>query len=291
MPASIVLAAIGAQLTGVALAAATFAINFAASYIITRVFGQQASKQQDSGVRQQVPPSSTNSIPVVYGDAWMGGTFVDAVLTTDQQAMYYVMAISNVSPNGQFTYDRTKFYYGDRLITFDGTDPTKVVSLTDGAGNVDTKISGNLYINLYTSTAAGTITNVTGTAPSTFMGGSDIAAGLRWTGTRQMNGLAFAIIKLIYNRDAGTTSLQPVTFKVKHALNGTGLAKPGDVLFDYLTQNYGGAVLPANVNSTSCAALNTYSDATISYTPSGGGSATQARYRGAGQRRQDSGVL
>lgn len=279
MPASIVLTAIGATLTGIPLAIATFAINFAASYIITRVFGQQASKQQDSGVRQQVPPSSTNSIPVVYGDAWMGGTFVDAVLTTDQQAMYYVMAISNISPNGQFTYDRTKFYYGDRLITFDGTDPTKVVSLTDGAGNVDTKINGNLYINLYTSTTAGVITNVTGTAPSTFMGGADIAAGLRWTGTRQMNGLAFAIIKLIYNRDAGTTSLQPVTFKVKHALNGTGLAKPGDVLFDYLTQNYGGAVLPANVNSTACAALNTYSDATISYTPSGGGSATQARYR------------
>lgn len=279
MPASIVLAAIGAQLTGVALAAATFAINFAASYIITRVFGQQASKQQDSGVRQQVPPSSTNSIPVVYGDAWMGGTFVDAVLTTDQQAMYYVMAISNISPNGQFTYDTTKFYYGDRLITFDGTDPTKVVSLTDGAGNVDTKVSGNLYINLYTSTAAGTITNVTGTAPSTFMGGGDIAAGLRWTGTRQMNGLAFAIVKLIYNRDAGTTSLQPITFKVKHALNGTGLAKPGDVLYDYLTQTYGGAVTAANVNSTACAALNTYSDGLISYTPSGGGSATQARYR------------
>ncbi len=42
MPASVVLAAIGAQLTGVALAVATFAINFAASYIITRVFGQNA---------------------------------------------------------------------------------------------------------------------------------------------------------------------------------------------------------------------------------------------------------
>lgn len=286
MPASIVLSAIygstfmaAAALGATGLAVATFAINFAASYIITRVFGQQASKQQDSGVRQQVPPSSTNSIPVVYGDAWMGGTFVDAVLTIDQQAMYYVMAISNISPNGQFTYDTTKFYYGDRLITFDVTDTTKVVSLTDGAGNVDTKINGNLFINLYTSTTAGVITNVTGTSPSTFMGGADIAAGLRWTGTRQMNGLAFAIIKLIYNRDAGTTSLQPVTFKVKHALNGTGLAKPGDVLFDYLTQNYGGAVLPANVNSTACAALNTYSDATISYTPSGGGSATQARYR------------
>jgi hypothetical protein len=279
MPASVVLAAIGAQLTGVALAVATFAINFAASYIITRVFGRQASKQQDSGVRQQVPPSSTNCIPIVYGDAWMGGTFVDAVLTTDQKVMYYVLAISNISPNGQFTFDRTKFYYGDRLITFDGADPTKVVFLTDGASNPDDKIAGNLYINLYTSTAAGSITNVTGTSPSSFMGGTDIDPALRWTGTRQMNGLAFAIVKLIYNRDAGTTSLQPITFKVKHALNSTGVAKPGDVLYDYLTQPYGGAVTAANVNSSACAALNTYSDATITYTPSGGGSATQARYR------------
>jgi hypothetical protein len=287
MPASVVLSAIygstfmaAAALGATGLAVATFAINFAASYIITRVFGQKAPTQKDNGVRQQVPPSSTNSIPVVYGDAWMGGTFVDAVLTTNQQAMYYVLAISNISTNGQLTYDTSNFYYGDRLITFDSIDTTKVISLTDGAGNVDTKVSGNLFINLYTSTAAGVITNVTGTSPSTFMGGSDIAAGLRWSGTRQMNGLAFAIVKLIYNRDAGTTSLQPVTFKVKHALNGTGFAKPGDVLYDYLTSTtYGGAVPASQVNSTACAALNTYSDATISYTPSGGGSATQARYR------------
>lgn len=287
MPASVVLstifttyAAATAALGAVGMAVATFAINFAASYIITRVFGQKAPTQVDNGVRQQVPPSSTNSIPVVYGDAWMGGTFVDAVLSTDQKTMYYVLAISNISPNGQFTYDRTEFYYGDRLVAFDGTDPTKVVLLTDGDGNSDPKISGNLYINLYTSTAAGVITNVTGTSPSTFMGGSDIAAGLRWTGTRQMNGLAFAIVKLIYNRDAGTTSLQPVTFKVKHALNGTGVAKPGDALYDYLTSTtYGGAVPTASVNTTACNALNTYSDATISYTPSGGGSSTQARYR------------
>jgi hypothetical protein len=69
-----------AALGATGLAVATFAINFAASYIITRVFGQKAPTQTDNGVRQQVPPSSTNSIPVVYGDAWMGGTFVDAVL-------------------------------------------------------------------------------------------------------------------------------------------------------------------------------------------------------------------
>jgi hypothetical protein len=289
MPATIVLSAIfgdmvlaAAALGSVGIAAATFAINFAVSYVVTRTFGaNRAPNQVDPGSRQQVPPSANNPIPIVYGDAWLGGTFVDAVLSTDNKTMYYVLTISNISPDGQFTYDTTKFYYGDRLVTFDGTDPTKVVSLTDGAGNVDTKVSGNLYISLYTSTSAGVITNVTGSAPSVVMGGADITPSLRWPASgRQMNGLAFAIVKLIYNSEAGTTGLQPVTFKVSHYLNSAGAARPGDVLRDYLTSDvYGCAVPLANVNTTACTALNTYSDQVITYIPYSGGSSTQPRYR------------
>ena len=398
MPASIILSAVfgdallaGAALGAAGYAAATFAINFVVSGIVARIFAvdPNANSSIDNGVRQQVAPATTNSLPIVYGDAYLGGTFVDAVLTTDQKYMYYVMAISSISPNGQFLYNRSttvnagsfvvgtiytittvgstnftligasantvgvtfictgagtgsgtatkgNFYYGDRIVTFDATDPTKVVSLTDGAGNVDSKISGNLYINLYTSTDAGVITNVTGTAPSTFMGGTDIATALRWTGTRQMNGLAFAIVKLTYSVEAGTTQLQPITFNVSHYLNNTGAAKPGDVWFDYIgNETYGGgmlnnsmpttsagsfvvgstykiaalgttnftsigalsndvgvwftatgigtgtgtAILSTLINRDSAIALNTYSDATITYTPSTGGSATQVRYR------------
>ena len=265
-----------------ALTAAAMAVNFAVSIIVSRVFGQDQQGPQDSGTRQQVPPSSVNAIPIVYGNAYLGGTFVDAVLTTDQKTMYYVVAVSCVSPNGQFSFDTTKFYYGDRLITFDGTDATKVVSLTDEAGNVDTKISGNLYINLYKSTAGGSITPINGSAaPSSVMGGSDIDVDLRWPSSgRQMNGLAFAIIKLNYNQDAGTTSLSPITFAAQHYLNSTGVAKPGDVWYDYITNvAYGGAVDAAFVNASSATALNAYADQTITYTPSGGGTATQARYR------------
>jgi hypothetical protein len=285
----IVAAAVGTTAAGVAasfaLTAAAFAVNFAVSLIVSRVFGQSGQGPQDSGTRQQVPPSSINAIPIVYGDAYLGGTFVDAVLSTDQKTMYYVVAVSCVSPNGQFTFDSTKFYYGDRLVVFDGTDQTKVVSLTDEAGNVDTKISGNLYINLYVSDAAGNITSPNGAAaPTTVMGGSDIDAALRWVSTgpapRKMNGLAFAIIKLNYNQDAGTTNLSPITFYAKHYLNSTGAAKPGDVWYDYITNAaYGGAVDASFVNSSSATALNVYSDQLITYTPSGGGSATQARYR------------
>jgi hypothetical protein len=281
MPGSIVAAAFF-QAGTVAFAAATFAVNFAVSYVITRVFGSKPPNSQDTGARQQVPPANNNSIPVVYGDAWLGGVFVDAVLSSDQKTMYYVLAISSISSDASatFSYDRTKFYYGDRLVTFDGTDQTKVVSLTDGDGNVDTKISGNLYISLYTSTNAGTITSVNGTAPNVFMGGSDIPVALRWPSSgRQMNGLAFAIVKLNYSADAGTTGLQPITFYCKHYPKGGSVAKPGDVWYDYMTDARYGAGMTGLVDSTSATALNTYSDQTITYTPAGGGSATQARYR------------
>lgn len=283
MPSTIILASIGVTLTGTALAVATFAINFAVSMIVSRAFSSgNANQNTDNGVRQQVPPATTNSLPIVYGDAYLGGVFVDAVLSTDQKTMYYVMAVSQVSPNGQFSFDTTKFYWQDQIITFDGTDPTKVVSLTDGAGNVQTKIAGNLYIYLYTSNEAGTITALNGgSLPSTVMGGSDIAVAQRWPSSgRQMNGTAFAIVKMIYNRDAGTTNMQAITFKASQYLNSTGVAKPGDVWYDYITNTKYGCSMDASiVDASTATALNSYSDQLITYTPSGGGSATQARYR------------
>ena len=271
-------------LEGVAFYATAFAINFAVSTIMSRAFAPDASSDQsvDNGVRQQVPPSSTNSIPVVYGDAYLGGAFVDAALSTDAKTMYYVLVISHISPNGQFSYDLTDMYWGDRKITFDGTDQTKVVSLTDGAGNVDSKISGNLFIALYTSTQEGFITSANGaSAPSTFMGGSDLPFELRWAPTnRQMNGLAFAIVKMNYNREAETTNMQTLTYHVRHYLNGTGVAKPGDVWYDYITNDKYGCAMPTDlVDLASATALNTYSDQTIPYTQPGSGVEYQPRYR------------
>ena len=163
MPAELVVAweAFSAWYAGAGLAT-QMAVMFAVSTVATRIFAPNVPQIQDNGVRQQVPPDTTTGIPIVYGSAFLGGKFTDAVLSQDQKAMYYVMAISCISPNGQFSYDTTKFYYGDRLITFDSTDHTKVISLTDGNGNVDTKIKNKLFINLYTSTAGGTITSSNG---------------------------------------------------------------------------------------------------------------------------------
>lgn len=258
-------------------------INFAVAAVISRAFAPStdtpdASTMQDGGARQQLPPSTTNDIAIVYGDAYLGGTFVDAVLTTDQKTMYYVMAISCVSPNGQFTFDTSKFYYGDRLCTMSGAT---VTALTDGAGNVDSKINGNLYIYLYTSDYSGTITPInTALMPHEVMGGVDIPSGLEWPSTgRQMYGTAFAIVKLNYNREVGTTQLQAITFYAQHYLNSTGKALPGDVFVDYITNAaYGGAVDISNVDTDSADALNAYSLSTIEYIDAEGNPAVQSRY-------------
>jgi hypothetical protein len=267
---------------GFAAYAAAFAVNYAISVQVNRMFGEKPPSQTDQGSRQQIPPNTANALPIVYGDAYLGGTFVDACLTTDQKTMYYVMAISSISPNGDFSFDQTKMYYGDRLITF-GTGAS-VASLSDQAipPNVDTTIAGNLEIYLYTSSATGTITPVnTSTMPSTVMGsGSGLASSFQWTGTRQMNGLAFAIVKLNYSREAQTTQLEPITFKVSQYGAGMDRARPGDVWYDYMTNPYYGAAIDAAyVDTTTRDALNTYADQLITYTPSGGGTATQRRYK------------
>jgi len=271
----------------VAAFSANFVVSYALSFVVNRVFGSEPPTQTDNGVRQQIPPSTTNGIPMVYGDAYLGGTFVDAVLTEDQKQMYYVLVVSSLSEDATstFTFNTSDMYYGDRKITFDSTDLTKVTILTDEAGNPDTTISGNLYINLYKSNSAGVITPVNSSVqPTTLMGGSDIAVAQRWVSTtgspRNMNGLAFAIVKLTYSREAQTTSLQPITFYVSQYLKGYDRARPGDVWYDYMTNPYyGGAIDTSYVDTTTRDALNTYSDELITFTNSSGSPATQRRYR------------
>ena len=139
-----------------------------------------------------------------------------------------------------------------------------------------------MFIALYKSTEGGVITSANGASlPSTYMGGSDLPVELRWAASnRQMNGLAFAIVKMNYNREAETTNMQTLTFSVSHYLNGTGAAKPGDVWYDYITnEKYGGAMPADLVDAASATALNAYSDGLIPYTEPGTGVLTQPRYR------------
>lgn len=279
--------------------AVAMAINFALSYVISQILAPNfGSKQsgQDQGVRIQVPPDTTATIPMVYGEAYLGAKFVDACLREDQRVMYYVMAISCKSDDSVVIADTTKMYYGDRLITFDNGFPTRVISLTDTAGNVDTKIYDNLFINLYVTDKNGNVTSLNGAPmpwqyqalpgnpdPASLM--MDSLSGLppsqQWPSTgRRMNGLVWAMIRLSYNRDAETTQLQPITFYIKQSMKATNTAKPGDVWADYMTNTVYGAAVPVEyIDLDSANALNTYSDELITFDDYDGNPSTQVRYR------------
>jgi len=275
---------VGALLTTMAV---SYALSYVVSNFLTPKVGGGSGQQKDPGVRSQVPPDTTTAIPVVYGNAFLGGKFVDAALTTDQKVMYYVMAISCISVDGFFTYNKTKMYYGDRLITFSNVNPSTVASLTDGAGNVDTSVADLISISLFTSDAAGNVTNHTNPgqmpwgAGNAVMGAdSGLASEFQWTSTgRRMNGLAFAIIRLSFNRDASTTQLQPITFNCTQNLFDANRCLPGSVWYDYmLSPIYGAAVPSQYLDNVSAQTLDTYSLETITFTDYEGDPATQQRY-------------
>ena len=76
--------------------ATQMAVTFAVSVVASRIFAPNVPQSQQNNVRQQVPPDPTAGIPLVYGDAYTGGRFCDAVLTSESK--------NNVLHHGDFQY-------------------------------------------------------------------------------------------------------------------------------------------------------------------------------------------
>jgi hypothetical protein len=279
-----------AAAAGIAGSVAAFAARTLLTVGITKLIanrsGQNAAGTSNAGSRVQLPPATDNKLPVIYGSAFIGGVITDAKLSTDQKTMWYVVSLAEVTDTTSGTaYTFGNIYYDSKQVTFDGTDPAKVVSLTtntSGTPEVDTKIAGNLFIYLFPNGSTSGI-NTGGQSAITILSDSSIPSDQRWnqgiyTASGQsadMTNTAFAIVKVVYNQDAGTTNLGSLTVQLQN-----NLYQPGSVIKDYLTNSrYGCAIPLSKIDTASLTALNAYSAETITYEPVGGGTATQARYR------------
>jgi len=251
---------------------------FATSMVVGRIIAKRAMRKAgaggDGGGRIQLPPATDNKLPVVYGSAFMGGPITDAYLTPDQKTMYYVVALAEVTDNGTISFGDV--YYDGKKVLF-GIDGAVTGLYTNNAtpgpfAQLDGRVNGKLFIYLYND---GSDSPTNNPLPAyTIMP--------NWDATYAMTDCAFAIVKVIYNVDSGTTGLGSLMAQVINTETGqsTGVYRPGTAIKDYLTNDrYGCAVPLARVNTASLDAINTYSDETITYIPQGGGSATQARYR------------
>jgi hypothetical protein len=267
-------------LTGIAASITAFAINMVVSTVVSKLFAPSPpslSNQQpepNPGSRAQTPPAGDNKLPVIYGHAWTGGIITDLSITSDNQTLYYVFALSEVtntetggSPD-EITFG--DIYFGGKKCVFDGTDLTKVVSLLDESTSESQDVSGYINVYLYkngsnqpanSSLTAIQVMNQTGLTYT-------------WGGDKLMTNCAFAIIKLKYSQSRNLVGLQATNFELTNARSA-----PGDCFLDYLTSTrYGAAIPVASIDTTSLTALNTYSNATITYTLYGGGTSTMKRF-------------
>lgn len=282
MPGSIIATSIfGIMMSGtVAYAMTAFAINIVASMIISKAFAPNidnaAINSSNPGSRLQIPPAGDNKLPVVYGQAYVGGIVTDLSITTDNQILYYVLTlaeVTNTETGGTpdvFTFGN--IYFGGKKCIFDIVDKTSVIGLFDeSTGITDNTVSGKLNFYLYRNGSASGV-NTTQTAIQIMQNPNLV---YQWDNTKLMSNSVFAIIKITYNQNANLTGLQQTKFQITNSRN-----KPGDCFLDYLSSSRYGAAIPlASINTVSLTALNTYSSGSFAYTSSAGVPLTQPRFQ------------
>lgn len=286
MPGSIIVAAIfkttvAAFTIGQAMLA--FAINMVASTIISRVFAPDmptfdGTRYPNPGNRQQIPPATDNKLPIIYGSSYVGGIVVDLSITNNNQQLYYVMALSEVT-NSEYgnTGDIFSFgdvYWGGKKVIFSTTvgETYKVTGLLDeSTGITDTTVAGLMEFYFYRN-GSSTPTNSSLSAITVM---SDTNLAYKWDATKLMSDCAFVILKLTYSANANITGLQQTKFQINNPRS-----LPGDCLLDYLRSTRYGAALPlASINTTSLNELNTYSNQTINYYDPQGNLSSITRFR------------
>lgn len=286
-PAFAIGSIIATQVLGMAVGAWTttavaFAINMVASTIISQLFapdapnmgGSNANNMPNPGNRQQISPAGDNRLPVVYGSAWVGGMITDMSISGDNQDIYWVVALSEVtnSENGG-TPDAFTFggiYWGGKRVIF-GSNGYSVTGLKDESTSDIQDITGYMDIYLYRN-GSNQPANSSQSAISV-MSASNLV--YKWNSTKLMSNCAFAIVHVKYSQPNALTGLSQTRFQVINPRNA-----PGDCMSDYLkSKRYGAAIDASYIDSATMTALNTYSNQNFTYTTFSGGTSTQKRFQ------------
>ena len=261
----------------------SFAFSMLASAVLSKLLApnipNQAAQQiePNPGNRAQTPPAGNNKLPVLYGKGWTGGIITDLSITNDNQTLYYVFALSEVTNTeagvSVGVADNITFgdvYWGGKKCIFDTTDLTKVISLQDTSTGENQDVSG--YLNVYLYKNGSNAPANTSDSAITIM--SDPNLTYQWNASKTMTNCAFAIIKLKYSQSRNLVGLAGTNFQLTNARSA-----PGDCFLDYLTSTRYGASIPlASIDTASLTALNSYSNAPIGYTTWEGGSSNQSRF-------------
>ena len=255
-----------------------FAINMVVSSVISSVFAPDAPNQPNAvsqpnpGNRQQAPPAGDNKLPVVYGTAYVGGIITDMSISSDNQEIYWVFALAEVTNTETGgtpdTFSFGQIYWGGKRVIFGSG--ASVTGLLDESTGETQDITGYMDIYLYKNGSY----NPTNTALSAVQVMQASGLIYTWDSNKLMSNTVFAIVHMRYSQSRNLVSLNQTRFQITNSRT-----LPGDCFLDYFTSTrYGAAIPTAQIDTTSLTDLNTYSSSTIPYTTYTGGSATVSKF-------------
>jgi hypothetical protein len=236
------------------ITAVAFAINMVIAAVITKAFftpnqpsgggaGGLSGDSPNPGNRQQIPPATDNKLPVVYGEAWVGGTIVDLSISQNNQELYYVIAISEVTNNGSDTITFGDVYYGGKKCIFEANTATynslglvttvsgnqiytnNINSIPANGTQITFANSGTPTVYTISSVSAGEQNDATITFTTTLVG---VSAG-NTIYSYLYNGDATAIVRGLLDESTGTTD-NAVDNKLKIYLYNNGSNSPANCL-------------------------------------------------------------
>lgn len=196
--------------------------------------------------RVQLDPDTNAKIPVVYGEAYVGGKVIDARLGEDVcKTMWFCLALSEQTGN---LIDGTpselsiqECWWNGKKIQFQGDGVTSLRYINQD-GEYDDSISGKIRVYPFSGNSQ-TPTNIRNYSSGNTANAYDLFP--RWTSTNQMNDLVFVLISMDYFPAGDIRGLGTWTFKVKNTMT-----KPGDVLYDYMTNTrYGAGIPPGEIET------------------------------------------
>ena len=199
------------------------------------------SDTADYGVREQVDPNTESSIPLVYGQAFIGGNITDAALTNDNQTMWYCITLCErtgvkLSDNQQSQIAFQEIYWNRNRIIFQ-SDGVTAAAFVDDDGVTSDSING--LIRFYPFSGNSTLPiKITGQAS----GNTTAAYSLfpNWTANHMMNDLIFCLVRVDYSAEKQVTGLGTMEFKLNNSMTLTG-----DCVYDYMTNERYGAGITA----------------------------------------------
>lgn len=272
--------AVGLATGGFGSAILQFAVSMVASAVISKIFAPDTPKfgnapeQPNPGNRQQLPPAGDNKLPVVYGTAYMGGIITDVSITSNNQTIYWVFSIcevTNTAPSSTGGPDTITFgnvYWGGKRVNFNGSS---VVSLVDESTGQEQAVDGKMDIYLYRNGSYAPV-NTTLNAIQVM---NDANLIYKWDSTKLMTNCAFAIVKMTYSNTRALTGLSSTKFQIINSRTN-----PADCFIDYMVSpRYGAAINPNNIDYDSLDELRAYSNEDVTYKNSSGNIALFKRFR------------